>query len=114
MVKASQTINVRTWSKTVPAYGLRLHDLDLYVLKNHHNLLRVLGYERVDATASWGRNILVWALHMLFLVALVTGVTTVGRRVPARRDFRRIEALPLGASTTITPGDSGEYPGPVG
>lgn len=78
MVKASQTINVRTWSKTVPAYGLRLHDLDLYVLKNHDELLRVLGYERVNDTASWGRNILVWCLHMVFLVALVTGVTTVG------------------------------------
>lgn len=78
MVKASQTINVRTWSKTVPAYGLRLSDLDLYVLKNHDDLLRVLGYERVDAAASPGRNILVWAAHMVFLVALVTGVSTVG------------------------------------
>jgi hypothetical protein len=76
MVKAGQTINVRTWSKTVPAYGLRPHDLDLYVLKNHDDLLRVLGYERVDAAAS--RRILIWALHMVFLVALVAGVSTVG------------------------------------
>lgn len=78
MAKANQTINVRTWSKTVPSYGLRLSDLDLYVLKNHDDLLRVLGYERVDGSATWSRRTLEWLLNMVFLVALIAGVSTLG------------------------------------
>lgn len=76
MPKASQTINVRTWSKTVPSYALRLSDLDLYVLKNHDDLLRVLGYER--GAGATRLTLLRWAVHMLFLVALVGGVSTLG------------------------------------
>ncbi len=76
MAKANQTINVRTWSKTVPSYGLRLSDLDLYVLKNHDDVLRVLGYERVEGPTP--RAFLGWAVHMAFLFALVGGVSTLG------------------------------------
>jgi hypothetical protein len=76
MAKANQTINVRTWSKTVPSYGLRLGDLDLYVLKNHDDVLRVLGYERIEGPTS--RAFLGWAVHTAFLFALVGGVSTLG------------------------------------
>ncbi|NIK59373.1 hypothetical protein [Kribbella shirazensis] len=51
-------------------------DLDLYVLKNHPDVLRVLGYQRVERASPWSR--LEWFLSMLFLVALVGGVTTLG------------------------------------
>ena len=78
MARGNQTINVRTWSKTVPSYGLRLSDLDLYVLKNHDDLLRVVGYVRVEGNASWSRRALEPLLHMVFLVALVGGVSTLG------------------------------------
>ncbi|TCC24917.1 hypothetical protein [Kribbella speibonae] len=76
MPKANQSTNVRTWSKTVPSYGLRLSDLDLYVLKNHDDLLRVLGYERVEGSSP--RALVGWAVHMVFLFALVGGVSTLG------------------------------------
>jgi hypothetical protein len=76
MAKGNQTINVRTWSKTVPSYGFRPGELDLYVLKNHDDLVRALGYERVAGAGrlSLGR----WALFMVFVFALIGGVTTVG------------------------------------
>ncbi|MEU8223122.1 hypothetical protein [Kribbella sp. NPDC048915] len=74
MAKGNQTINVRTWSKTVPAYGLRLRDLDLYVVKNHDELVRALGFERVAGRPSRLR----WALSMVFVFALIGGVSTVG------------------------------------
>lgn len=74
---ANQTINVRTWSKTVPSYGLRLAELDLYVLKNHDDVLRALGHERVDGTTSWRRTA-GWFVGLVFVLAVVGGVSTLG------------------------------------
>ncbi|PXY34095.1 hypothetical protein [Prauserella flavalba] len=75
---AKQTINVRTWSKTVPSYGLRLAELDLYVLKNHDDIVRALGHERMEDAASRRRNVLGWVLYLVAVLALVGGVSTLG------------------------------------
>ena len=80
MAKANQTINVRTWSKTVPSYGLRLSDLDLYVLRNHDDVLRALGHERVEGPTRLRERGLIEAA-----------------------EAAQLELLPLGASTTIAP-----------
>ncbi|MFC7622919.1 hypothetical protein [Microlunatus sp. GCM10028923] len=74
MTGARQTINVRTWSKTVPPYGFRPGDLDLYVLKEHDDILRALGRERSpDRSGRLGVF-----LGLICLVALVGGVSTFG------------------------------------
>ncbi|WP_152362093.1 hypothetical protein [Microlunatus speluncae] len=72
---ANQTINVGTWAKTVPRYGFRLADLDLYVLKEHDDILRALGQER---GTSRSRNTLRVLAGLGCLFALVGGVSTMG------------------------------------
>ncbi|SED69330.1 hypothetical protein [Ruania alba] len=74
---ANQTINVRTWSKQVPAYGLALGDLDLYVLKNHDEILRALGRQRVTDSATTRRLLRAVAIVVL-MMAPITGVSTLG------------------------------------
>lgn len=78
MTGANQTINVRTWSKTVPPYGFRLGDLDLYALKEHDDILRALGYRR---DTFRGRKVLRVVVSLTFLLALVGGVSTLGGTV---------------------------------
>lgn len=75
---AAETINVRTWSKKVPSYGFRLGDLDLYVLKDHDDILRTLGYTRIEDNTFWSRHTLGVYLRWVFLLALVGGVSTLG------------------------------------
>lgn len=80
---ANQTINVRTWSKTVPSYGLNLGDLDLYVLKNHDDILRALGRERIaERSAFWSRETAGVLLGVVCVFALVGGVSTLGGPIP--------------------------------
>ncbi len=71
----NQTINVRTWSKTVPRHGFRSGDLDLYVLKEHADILRALGHER---STIRGRDALEVIVRLVCLFALVGGVSTLG------------------------------------
>lgn len=105
---ANQTINVRTWSKTVPAYGLRLGDLDLYVLKNHDNILRALGRERIPERGTfWSLKTLEVLLGWVFMFALVGGVSTLGGTVTSNdgrttRTVREADALDDGLGVPIT------------
>lgn len=75
MTPARQTINVRTWSTTVPRYGFRPGDLDLYVLKEHDEILRALGQERRAARSHSTPEVII---SLLCLIALVGGVSTFG------------------------------------
>lgn len=49
MAQDRQTPNVSTWSRTVPADKFRVGDLDLYTWKEHPEVLRRLGFERIPA-----------------------------------------------------------------
>jgi hypothetical protein len=105
---ASQTINVRTWSKTVPSYGLRLGDLDLYVLKNHDDILRALGHERVtERKTFWTRETASVYLSLVCVFALVGGVATLGGTVLSNdggttRTVREADALDNDLGVPIT------------
>ncbi|MEG9517854.1 hypothetical protein LZ318_29760 [Saccharopolyspora indica] len=45
----SKPVNIRTWSESVPSYGLRLRDLDLFLMRDEPGILRALGWRTVRA-----------------------------------------------------------------
>lgn len=89
-VMTRQIPNVRTWSKTVPSYLFTLRDLDVYVLKQHDDVLRAMGRARA---AGWRLGDLPEAVVIVVsIIAPAVGITVWGGRDP----WRRVEVAGLG------------------
>lgn len=101
MAKQPQVPNVRTWSSKVPAHQAHLADLDVYLLKEHRDVLTALGRERLpqgeQGGASWERDAALSLLPCLLLP--ITGVIafTGGRDSTGRE----VDGLATGAATTV-------------
>lgn len=93
----NQIPKASTWARTIPKYGLRLAQLDLYVLKQHDGILSALGYERVpDGKISrWGRYSWVDIFWVVVMFAPLAGVTVTGDRVfnPNTRTYDDLDSF---------------------
>lgn len=68
---ARQAPNVRTWSKTVPDYLFELGDLDVYVLKEHADVIAAMGRRRAPQRDDLSEVAVVLASWIAPAVAMV-------------------------------------------